>query len=225
MKTLICIPCMDMVHTAFMQSLLSMRMVGEIRFSIACSSLVYDARNRLADQAISGGFDRCLWLDSDMTFAPDTMERLSAHLDAGLEIVSGLYFTRKAPVTPVIYDNCGYYEANGKVTPTAHSYLDYPKNQLVEIQGMGFGCVMHTVDLLKKVRERYGMPFTPVMGFGEDLSFCGRVIDSGSKIYADTSIKCGHIAQSLVNEETYITMGGGARVNAGPGQTGDPGQN
>lgn len=223
MKTLICIPCMDMVHTAFMQSVLSMRMVGEVRFSICCSSLIYDARNKLADQAIDGGYDRCLWLDSDMVFPADTMERLSAHLDSGLEIVSGIYFTRKAPVMPVIYDNCGWYEANGKATPTAHSYLDYPENTLTEIDGMGFGCVMMSVPMLAEIRKQYGLPFTPVMGFGEDLSFCGRVIDSGRKIYCDTSIKCGHIAQSLVNEETYKTMGGARRAEQS--KSGDPGQN
>lgn len=220
MRTLICIPCMDMVHTAFMQSLLSMRMPGEVRFSISCSSLIYDARNKLAEQAIEGGYDRALWLDSDMTFGADTMERLSAHLDSGIEIVTGIYFTRKSPVIPVIYDNVGYYEANGKATPMAHSFMDYPRDTLVEVEGMGFGCVMMNVSLLKDIREKYGNPFTPVMGFGEDLSFCGRVVDSGRKIYCDTSIKCGHIAQSLVNEDTYLSMGGAKR--AGQSQTGNP---
>lgn len=223
MRTLICIPCMDMVHTAFMQSLLSMRMVGEVRFAISCSSLIYDARNKLAEQAIDGEYDRCLWLDSDMVFPADTMERLSVHLDSGIEMVSGIYFTRKAPVTPVIYDNCGYYESKGLTVPTAHAFYDYPKDQLVEVEGLGFGCVMLSVPMLADIKKRYGMPFTPVMGFGEDLSFCGRVIDSGRKIYCDTSVKCGHIAQSLINEETYETMGGARR--AGNSKAGDSGQN
>lgn len=209
MKTLICIPCMDMVHTAFMQSLLQMRMVGEVRFGISSSSLIYDARNKIAEQAIEGDYDRCLWLDSDMIFPADMMEKMSAHLDNGLEIVTGLYFTRKNPIIPTIYKDCGYYEnSDHKFVPSARSFLNYPKDSLVEIEGMGFGCVMHTVDMLREIKAKYGMPFTPVMGFGEDLSFCGRVIDSGRKIYADTSIKCGHIAQSIVTEETYETMGG-----------------
>ncbi len=71
MRTLICIPCLDMVHTEFMRNLLSLRIIGEAQFAIAQSSLVYDSRNILSVQAICDGFDRTLWLDSDMTFDPD----------------------------------------------------------------------------------------------------------------------------------------------------------
>ena len=95
MKTLICIPCMDMVHTEFMKSLLAMRRPGETKIVISQSSLIYDARNNMARQAVKGGFDRVMWLDSDMSFEPDLMERLSARLDEGCDFVSGLYFTRK----------------------------------------------------------------------------------------------------------------------------------
>lgn len=224
MKTLICIPCMDQVHTAFMQSLLSMKMVGEVRFAISSSSLIYDARNHLAEQAMGGDYDRCLWLDSDMIFPADTMEKLSAHLDTGKDMVSGLYFTRKNPIVPVIYDNCGYYQEEKKLRPTAHNFFDYPKNSLCKVEGLGFGCVMLTVELLRKVKERYGLPFAPVFGFGEDLSFCGRVIDMEGEIWCDTSIKCGHIAQSLVSEETYESMGGAKRY-VGQSEAGDPGKN
>lgn len=58
-KTLICIPCMDMVHTAFMQSLLGLKIVGEASCSIKTSSLIYDARNGLTKEAVEGGYDNC----------------------------------------------------------------------------------------------------------------------------------------------------------------------
>ena len=57
MKTLVAIPCMDMVNTLFMRSLLGMRRTGKTEFGIACSSLVYDARNTLARKAIVEKFD------------------------------------------------------------------------------------------------------------------------------------------------------------------------
>ena len=75
MKTLIAIPCMDTVQTGFMLSLLQMRRVGEVGFSIISSSLIYDARNSIAKKAIEEGFDRMLWLDSDMTFEPPRSSR------------------------------------------------------------------------------------------------------------------------------------------------------
>ena len=203
MKTLICIPCMDMVHTAFLQSLLGLKLVGECGYSLRCSSLIYDARNSLVKEAIERGFDRMLWFDSDMTFNKDTMERLSARVDDGAEIVSGIYFKRKAPIKPVVYKDIGYYKDGNNYTPAAIGYDDYPKDSYFECKGFGFGCVMHTVDLAKRVVEKYGLPFSPVMGFGEDLSFCGRLTEIGVKMMCDSSIKCGHISQGVVTEKDY----------------------
>lgn len=204
MRTLVAIPCMDHVHTLFMQSVLGMRKVGEVHYGIMSSSLVYDSRNNLSKMAVEGGYDRVLWLDSDMVFPADTMEKLSARLDEGKDIVSGIYFTRKNPVKPVIYDNCGYFQSGEKMLPTAHAYMDYPRDSIFEVEGFGFGCVMCTTDLLKRVIKAYGMPFSPVIGFGEDLSFCGRIIDMGEKLWCDSSVKCGHIAQSLVTESSFL---------------------
>lgn len=205
MKTLIAIPCMDMVHTEFMKSLLGMRPAGEARYGLTSSSLVYDARNTLARQAIDEGYDRILWLDSDMDFQPDLMQRLSADLDEGRDFVCGLYFKRKAPILPVCYKNVGFFNDDaGKSTPVAVCYEDYPRDQVFEVNGCGFGAVMHTVDILKKAVETFGLPFSPVLGFGEDLSFCMRLTKLGVKMYCDSSIKVGHIGWGPITEDTYL---------------------
>ena len=103
MKTLIAIPCGDSCPTDFLRSLLSLEIVGEAQFTFAQGSLVYDARNKLCSIALDGGFDRVLWLDSDMVFPRDLMRRFSAHLDAGKEMVCGAYASRKPPIQPVVY--------------------------------------------------------------------------------------------------------------------------
>lgn len=208
MRTLIAIPAMDMIHTVFFKSILSMDRVGETMFSTTSSSLVYDARNSLSRKAIEEGFDRVLWFDSDMEFAPDFMKRLSQDLDDGCEMVSGLYFKRKAPVEPCIYQEVGYFHSEEKkeVTPVALTYDDYPKDQLFEIGGCGFGGVMMAVDLLKKVVQEFGQPFSPVLGFGEDLSFCKRVSHVGGKIWCDSRAKMGHVGQGTITEETYFSL-------------------
>jgi len=206
MKTLIAIPCMDMVHTTFLRSVLGMNRVGECRFSITCSSLIYDARNNLAKQAVTEGFDRVLWLDSDMDFDADLLTRLSADLDEGREMVSGLYFKRRAPIVPVCYKEVGYYHSKelDEVTPIAIPYGDYPQNDIFKVAGVGFGGVLMTVDLIKKVAEKFGLPFSPIMGFGEDLSFCTRVNDVGSEIFCDSRVKMGHVGLGTITEETYL---------------------
>lgn len=205
MKTLIAIPCMDMVHTAFMSSLLMMNRVGDVSFSVSSSSLVYDARNNLSKQAVDGGFDRILWLDSDMKFDPDLFERLSADMDEGLDIVGGIYFSRKAPLVPVVYQKVGYYhnEEDDSVTPAALNYYEYPKDELFPCEGIGFGAVLVSVDLVKKVQDKHGLPFSPILGFGEDLSFCVRARDVGATIYCDSRIKVGHVGQYVFSEGDY----------------------
>ena len=208
MKTLICIPCMDMVHTEFMKSLLGMRRVGDTKYTISCSSLIYDARNNMARRAVKEGFDRVLWLDSDMSFEPDLMERLSARLDEGKDFVSGIYFTRKAPVRPVLYKECGYYEKDGEVSPVAIWYDDYPRDSLFKVEATGFGGVMMTTALIEKVAGKFGLPFAPMLGFGEDLSFCGRVSQVGGEMWVDSTIKMGHVGLGTITEDVYISQKG-----------------
>lgn len=209
MKTLICVPAMDTLHTEFFKSFVGMRRDADTRVLVSQSSLIYDARNNMARQAVKGGFDRILWLDSDMSFEPDLMERLSARLDEGRDFVSALYFTRKAPVRPVVYKECGYFEdKDGAVSPVAVWYDDYPRDTIFEAKAVGFGAVMMTTDCITKVAEQFGLPFSPMLGFGEDLSFCGRASQCGITMWVDSTIKCGHVGIGTITESTFIEQGG-----------------
>lgn len=204
MKTLVAIPCMDTVHSLFFKSVLGMNVEGDVEFSLGMSSLVYDSRNRLAYRATHEDFDRVLWLDSDMLFAPDLFKRLSAWLDEGYEMMSGLYFTRKDPIKPVIYKSCCLkLNENGDPYPDAEAYLDYPRDRPFEVAAHGFGAVMMTTKLITDVAEEFGLPFSPAAGFGEDLSFCMRVQQLGRHMYVDPAIKLGHIAYVPITEQTY----------------------
>lgn len=218
MKTMIALPCMDMVHTVFLKAILSLERVGEVKYSLSCSSLVYDARNSLAKNAIDEGFDRVLWLDSDMDFQPDLLKRLSADMDEGRHFVSGLYFKRKAPISPVIYSEIGYWKNEEDVVPFAMPYHDYPRDDIFEIKGAGFGACMMSTEMLKKVTETSGLPFSPAVGFGEDLSFCMRAAQAGYKMYCDSRIKLGHVGYGVITEDTYLTEGdkNAAKSEAGP---------
>ena len=203
MKTLIAVPCMDMVHTPFVCALLSQPpLEGETEIRFGANSLIYDTRNQLAEYAVKRGFDRVLWLDSDMTFKPDFSHRLAAHLDAGLEFVTGLYMTRKKPIKPTIFKTLT------ADPPTVECFEEYPKDQLFEIAACGFGGVMMTTDLIRKVAEAYGLPFSPILGVGEDLSFCLRATMLGAKLYCDSSIKMGHVGFREYTEDSYLLQKG-----------------
>lgn len=200
MRTMIAVPCMDMVHTLFMASMISLRKPEGTEVAIASCSLVYESRHTLALKAINDGFDRVLWLDSDMSFDPDLLERLSADLDQGLDFVCGLYFTRKNPVQPCVYEVCRQKKKKtGELMPTIESFREIPDG-LFEIEGCGFGAAMMTTDL---IRSAGPLPFFPADGFGEDLSFCRRAREAGATLYCDGRIRVDHIGTTLINESSW----------------------
>ena len=206
MKTLIAVPCFDMVHTDFMQSVIALEKPEDTSFTVVKNTLVNVARNVIATNAVKAGFDRIMWFDSDMKFAPDTLMRLSADMDQGFDMVSGLYFTRKPPIKPVVYDELSWMQTEDGCDVRASNYYEYPEG-LVECAGVGFGCVLTSVDLIRRVGDRFGLPFSPLQGLGEDLSFCWRVIQIGAKMHIDTRVKCGHIGQMVFDELEYMEQG------------------
>ena len=203
MRTLIAVPAMDMLSTDFCRSCVGLQLSGEVQWTFSQGSLVYDGRNLLAEAAISGGFDRVLWLDSDMVFDPYLFLRLSEHLDLGKEMVSGLYVSRKAPIHPVIYKSIRRDPLENGFLPVAEAYSDYPRDSLFPVAGCGFGAVMMTTELLRRLQAAYGLPFTPLPGFGEDLSFCLRVQELGEEMWCDSSIKLGHAGMAIYTEAEY----------------------
>ena len=198
-KVLIAVPALDTMPTQTAYSMLSLKRDCPSRFSFIVRASCHDARNLLAREAVESGADRVLWIDSDMVFNDDLMIRLGEDLDAGWDMVCGLYFKRELPVTPVIYRHIN------SLTGKAEQYLDYPKNQLFPIAGCGFGAVMMTTELLKQVGD---YAFTPYAHLSEDLSFSVRAQDAGAKIACDSRIKVGHVGQITYGEQMYKHPGG-----------------
>lgn len=201
MRTLIAVPCMDQVAAPFAQNLAQMQKNGEVYISFLIGSLIYESRNNLAKQAMQAKADYIMWLDSDMTFAPDTMTRLQQHMENGLDIVTGIYFRRRPPFTPTLFKELRRTD-DPNVAEHAN-FDDYPQDSLFEIAGCGFGCVMTRVSVLEDVMLNYQDWFGPVCGLGEDLSFCLRARELGYKLWCDSSIKCGHIGQLVVDEDVF----------------------
>lgn len=206
MKTLIAIPCMDMLPADFLRSLLQMQIIGEVDYDIVTSSLIYDARNQILQRSMSGGYDFILWFDSDMQIPYDAMWKMKIGLEEGYDMISGLYFQRKPLYRPTIYSRCELVRLEGgKLDPVAECFENYPRGTRFDIEACGFGCVMMTMDLVRKVTDKYGkMPFMPVGGFGEDLSFCMRVRKAGGRIGCDSSILAGHVGRMVFDEDWYL---------------------
>ena len=193
MKALIAVPAMDMMHSLTAYSMLNIRQPIPSKVSFVIRASVDKARNMLAWEALDRDVDRILWLDSDMVFPENTMEMLNADLDEGWDIVTGLYFTRKPPVRPLISKTLD-------IKQEAVSFMDYPKDSVFPIAACGFGCVMMRTDILRQMQEP---PFNLFPGVGEDYSFCHRANQLGAKMACDSRVKAGHIGNMIFSESAY----------------------
>lgn len=199
MKILIAVPCMDQVPFTFAQSLSTLEKIGECKLAMKAGSLIYTSRNSLAMMAIQMDADFVFWLDSDMVFKSDTLVLMMDTLKKNdLDILTGLYFRRVPPYSPVLFDKL---EQNGEITE--FSEFNKIPDELFEVGGCGFGCVLMKTDVFFDVQSKFGNMFAPRGNNGEDVAFCIRARECGYKIYCDPSIVCGHVGYSVIDDQFY----------------------
>ena len=199
MKTMIAIPAMEQMYSWTAQCLANLRHVGECKTEYIVRMQVDMARNVLAQRAVEGGYDRILWIDSDMTFEPDMMERMFDSI-GDKECLSALCFSRRPPFNPCVYKEVTVVRDGAGLMPKVVNYFDYPRDSLIEVAGFGWACVLQRTDMMKTVMDTFPVPFFPMGGLGEDLAYCYRAAQLGAKFYIDTSIKIGHLMRMSVDE-------------------------
>lgn len=148
-------------------------------------------RNLIADWVIKG-YDYLFAVDSDISFPRDTLQRLLNH-DKG--VVSGVYRQRLPEQHIEVFDKTG-----------ARLSLDaiYGKG-LVEVGGVGFGCVLikkHVFADIGYPQFEYKSALDHKNTVSEDWDFCNKARNKGYKIYVDSTIHCGHHGSSVFRLET-----------------------
>lgn len=165
------------------------------------SSQIDLCRSEMASDAVRDGFEETLWIDSDIVFNPDDVERLRLHC---LPIVCG------------IYPKKGFRALSCHALPDTKQIVFGEQGGVLEIlyAATGFLLVRRQVYIdmqhqleLPWCNERFGPPivpyFLPVVkcdGVGrwymsEDYSFCERARQCGYRIWADTTIRLKHLGQ------------------------------
>lgn len=199
MRIMIAVPCMDQVPAPFCQSLATLQKVEQCTLAMKSGSLIYTARNDLAMQAIQMDADYVFWLDSDMVFKPDTLARMYKTIrENDYDILTGLYFRRVPPYSPVLFDALDMFG------PTLNwsEFKSIPE-EIFEVGGCGFGCVLMKTDVFLDVQSRFGNMFAPMGNNGEDVAFCIRARECGFKIMCDPSVICGHVGYSVVDDQFF----------------------
>lgn len=198
-RVFIAVPCLNKIDARFFKSFLAMMFHRipnvEYTYSVTIDSLTYTARDTLAQAALDMGSDYVLWIDSDMVFPADSLERLLAH---DKDMVTALYFKRRGDHAPVIYS--GMDENGGVLTCS-----DYPRDgSLFKVWGCGFGMVLMKTEVIRRtVKETNGLAFHPFTNMTEDLSFCYRWNQAGGEIWCDGSLKLGHMGEREFTEEDW----------------------
>ena len=186
-RLLIAVPTTDYVHADFVKSLAKLQSeLGRRHVAydveIQSGTLVYFARNRLANKAINEKYTHVLWLDSDMVFSEQIVEDL---MDVGKDMVCGAFVSRRPPYGPCIYTSI---EKNN-----IRQVKDWGLKPF-RVDGCGFATVLTSVDLLQAVTQKFGTCFQPTDYYGEDLAFCWRVKQLGYEIWCEPTVRVGHIA-------------------------------
>lgn len=200
MKVFIAVPSMDTLPALFCQSLALLQRAGDTQIGFEVGSLVYNARNNLARQAIKSEVDWVLWLDSDMVFSPDLLQRmLKVCTENDIDFLTALCFRRKPPFTPCLFDRLDKAGRGASYT----ALMSVPDGRF-KVGGCGFAGVLMSTDVLMSVASKFdGRMFDPLEGFGEDVSFCWRARQCGYDIWCDSEIEMGHVGNCIVTRAYF----------------------
>lgn len=217
MKVFIAIPTMETVPVQFLGSLIQLDRPVNTQFGIESGSLVYNARNNLARQAIKAEADWVFWVDSDMVFEPHVLDRmLKVCVENDIDFLTAICFRRKPPYTPCIFDRLDKVEKGASYT----AFLSVPEGRF-QVGGCGFAGVLMSTDVLISVSAKFnGRMFDPMEGFGEDVAFCWRARQCGYNIWCDSDIEFGHVGSCVVTRGYFEAFNGGMK-DAGEGETGE----
>lgn len=191
MKILLGMPCVNSIPVQTVGSLLKTTKEG-INTLIVEGSLVYDSRDTIARVAVDDGFDYVLYVDSDMVFEKEDIDRLLSH---NVGICSGLYLTRRGENKNVLYSKI----ITRRRFPYRKSKLihDTESSGFGRVAACGFGFCLIKTSVLKCMLKYYKSLFEPFSGVGEDIAFCIRARRCGFYTFADRDVKVGHIGTTI----------------------------
>ena len=192
MKVLLGMPCVKTIPYKTVMSLLKTVKKGAVEPFVVDGALIYDARDMIAKFAIEKGYDYILYVDSDMVFDADCLNKLLAH---NKDIVTGLYVTRRGENKNVAYKQV----IKRRLFPYREPKLihDTYSCGYAEIAACGFGFCLIKTDVVKCMAKKYKSLFEPYGGLGEDIAFCERAKKCGYKIFIDREVKIGHVGETV----------------------------
>ena len=183
MNLSICVPARETVNTGFSYDLamLAARFYGNapagttFNLNFLNGTLIADQRTKLAEMSLKQGATHILFLDSDMRFPPNLVDRLARHDE---DIVACNYATRRLPVKTVAFSDFSNL-----------SYMySIDKTGLEECDAVGMGAMLVKAEVFRKLTYPwFQVHYLPSarMWMGEDMYFCQLAKANGYKVWID----------------------------------------
>jgi GT2 family glycosyltransferase len=149
---------------------------GRLFIFTSMGTLIANQRQELVGEALQSGASHILFLDTDMRFPKDTIDRLLAH---DKPIVAANYATRRMPVKTVAFKTAGSWDC---------VYTTEDKTGLEKVAAVGMGVML----IKREVFETLELPWF-IIGYspktfefsGEDIFFCRQAQKAGYDIMID----------------------------------------
>lgn len=147
-------------------------------------------RNDIIRQALKHDFTHIFFMDDDMVFPPDTLEKLMKH---DKDIVSALYLLRSFPHRPAFFDKA-YPDGRCK-----YAALTEESTGLVKGVNIGFGAVLISTEVFKKLEQPWvRLGEIEKDGWCDDIGFFNRCREAGFEIWCDLDAPVGHMSYTTL---------------------------
>lgn len=197
-RCVILVPFSGQIHPQGERSLQDLERRGYAVQRVGGYAAIDQGRSQMATDALRAGFAETMWIDADIGFSPDAVERLRSHN------------------MPMV---CGIYPQKGRREIACHVLQGTPKivfgqgGGLVELQYAATGFLHVRREVYERMQqylelpicnERFGRPtipfFQPMVHpwndghwyLAEDYAFCERARQCGFRPMADTTIRLWH---------------------------------
>jgi hypothetical protein len=163
-------------------------------------SAIDQGRCLMAQQALDAGFEELFWIDADIAFWPDDVDKVRALGALGHWMVAGAYPVKGWPVMTM------------EPMDKSHPVLFGPHAELVPLKYAATGFFYTHAQVYRRIwnlsnlskvliwGQHYAFPwFYPILTegeyLGEDFAFCLRAREAGFEIKLDPTIRLAHIGR------------------------------
>ena len=198
-RCVVLVPYAGHVHPRCEAALAGLERRGYAVRRVGGYAAIDQARNQMATDALLDGYAETMWVDADVDFPPDAVDRLRAH---GVPLV------------------CGVYPQKGRRALASHALPGTPRlvfgagGGLTEVLYAATGFLLVRREVYSRLQRRLGLPvanerfgspmvpyFQPLVRpvddghwyLAEDFAFSHRARECGYAVAADTGVRLWHL--------------------------------